>query len=285
MPDTITRYVRHDRFTDPGKYASFLDTLPQNQADLSAAINGFLIHLWRIRKFHTEQLTERPHDVFTRRIEPILARVQELDARSLDQSRPAVKRAIVDCRAFSLMLVSVLRQRGIPARARCGFATYLEKTHYQDHWVCEYWDEGKKRWVMEDADLKKSDVSPDEFLNASRVWAMRETKPEILQKCGWGPDMVGSWAVRLDLIHDLAALNDFVAVSGDGWGLGNKKEAQLTPEDLSLLDRAASLVNADRLDDLATLYQSANGLKPPATVRHFDYVKAMKEREIAWEKE
>lgn len=280
-----TRYARHDRFTDPGEYADFLNTLPRNRADLSAAINGFLIHLWKIRKYHPEQLTQRPHDVFTRRIESVLARVKELDSRPLDQSRPEARRAIVDCRTFSLMLVAVLRQRGIPARARCGFATYLEKTHYQDHWVCEYWDETQKRWVMEDPDLRKPDVSPEEFLNASRVWAMRETKPEILKKCGWGPGMLGQWAVRLDLIHDLAALNEFVAVSGDGWGLGNKKETAITPEDLTLLDRAAALVNADRLDDLATLYHSASGLKPPATIRHFDYVKEMKTREVAWEKE
>ena len=134
------------------------------------------------------------------------------ELRRLGVDRPEATRAIVDCRTFSLLLVSVLRQRGIPARARCGFATYLEKTHYQDHWVCEYWDDSETRWVMEDADLKKSDVSPDKFLNASRVWAMRETKPEIVKKCGWGPDMCGQWAVRLDLIHDLAALNEFVAV-------------------------------------------------------------------------
>jgi hypothetical protein len=125
MPDAIARYRKHDRFSDPGKYAAFLDTLPKNRADLSAAINGFLIHIWRIQKFHPEQLKRRPHDVFTRRIESVLARVKELDSRPLDGPRPEAERAIVDCRTFALLLVSALRQRSIPARPRCGFATYL----------------------------------------------------------------------------------------------------------------------------------------------------------------
>ena len=33
---------------------------------------------------------------------------------------------------------------GVPARARCGFGAYFEKGKFVDHWVTEYWNEGRK---------------------------------------------------------------------------------------------------------------------------------------------
>jgi transglutaminase-like putative cysteine protease len=43
------------------------------------------------------------------------------------------------------LFVALIRRKGVPARARCGFADYFEPGKHLDHWVGEYWnsDEGR----------------------------------------------------------------------------------------------------------------------------------------------
>ena len=61
-------------------------------------------------------------------------------------------RVISICRDFSLLICAVLRAKGIPARLRSCFATYLAQNHFEDHWVCEYWNK-EKGWIAVDAQL------------------------------------------------------------------------------------------------------------------------------------
>ena len=69
-----------------------------------------------------------------------------------DQKSPQDK-MIGICRDFSVAAAALCREAGIPARARCGFATYFEPGKYIDHWVLEYWNEVEQRWVMVDPQL------------------------------------------------------------------------------------------------------------------------------------
>ena len=57
--------------------------------------------------------------------------------------RDADQRVVGTCRHFAVLSCALLRYRGIPARARCGFATYFQKGQGLDHWVTEYWDEAQ----------------------------------------------------------------------------------------------------------------------------------------------
>jgi hypothetical protein len=41
---------------------------------------------------------------------------------------------------------AMLRAQGTPARARCGFGGYFGSGTFEDHWVCEYWDEAAPGW-------------------------------------------------------------------------------------------------------------------------------------------
>jgi hypothetical protein len=288
--DALAFYAAHDRFTDPGAHAALLGTLPDEPAALMAALNGAFRHVWKVRKWHPEWLERRPHDVFTRRTESLLARAAELgDGAPLSEERPEERRVIIDCRSFALLYCAALRQRRVPTRPRCGFASYLEDTHWQDHWVGERWDAAAGCWVRDDPDLQKRDVDPStEFLDAARAWRMGRQDPASVARFGWGPDMAGLWAVRLDLAHDFAALNGWVAISGDGWGLGSQPEEQLTEADRALLDRAAELSEGDaRFAERRALYENdkAGLLRPPATVSHFDYVKTNRSRDVDWASE
>ena len=129
--EALEFYRKHDLFSDPGAYASRYVELPTPLNALHAAINELLIHNWKVERDRPGWIKVHPEevDVFTRPIYRVLERVALFGPEPWNQSRPPDRRVVIDCRHFSLLLCSILRERGIPARTRCGFATYLEETH------------------------------------------------------------------------------------------------------------------------------------------------------------
>src|SRR5471032_3206140 len=114
-----------------------------------------------------------------------------LDPRPLHEPRPPLLRVVGTCRHFALLGCALLRLRGIPARARCGFATYFIKGKSVDHWVVEYWRDSDSRWVRVDAEVlgtalvpDATDLAVDEFLTGGEAW-QRHRAGSI------GPDLFG----------------------------------------------------------------------------------------------
>lgn len=279
-------YTAQSRFSDPGRHAPLLDTLPNDQAGLHAALNGLLVHVWKVQHDDPARLERSGHDVATRHVSRLLDHMLALDPRPLDVERPIERRAIVDCRHFALLLTTILRRRGVPARARCGFASYLEETHYEDHWVCEYWDDPRSQWVMEDPDLQRHDVSPDEFITGSRAWQRCRMGDAVCERFGYGPDPDdrGQWVARVNVVRDFAALSGFESVTGDVWGWAMADEASLSEADLATLDRAAALASTD--EDLAgrrTFYAATEGLGVPAEIQHVDHLAGFAWSTVAWQ--
>ena len=175
-----------------------------------------------------------------------------LEPRALD------KKLLGNCRDHSVLLAAMLRQRGCPARARCGFATYFLPDHYEDHWVTEYWNRGQNRWVLVDAQLDKFqaetlgidfdplDVPRDRLLVAGQAWQMCRSGAADPEKFGIF-DMHGLDFVRGNLVRDLAALNKVELLPWDCWGIILDEQID-SPDGLSLLDRVASLTTGAELD-------------------------------------
>ena len=61
------------------------------------------------------------------------------------------------------------------------------------------------------------------------------------------------WAARVNLARDFAALNGFESVSGDGWGLTMTQDADLTDDDITLLNTAAALAMTDNIEERRVL--------------------------------
>ncbi|MDL2295880.1 transglutaminase-like domain-containing protein [Lachnospiraceae bacterium OttesenSCG-928-E19] len=74
------------------------------------------------------------------------------------------------CRAFTLACVAIMRAKGIPARGRCGFANYFNAGSYEDHWVVEYWDNGK--WKLADAQKMRLNLTSGQFINGATAWKL-----------------------------------------------------------------------------------------------------------------
>src|SRR5512146_2072053 len=138
--------------TDPGPYAELYKSLPASVPQVVRAVQGLQVHVFWTRAYKINPPEERKNaEVNLRPVRRRLSRLLELDPAPLQVRRPPERRLIGNCRDFSLMTVSILKARGIPARARCGFGTYFTPGHFEDQWVVEYWNGGLGRCVMVDA--------------------------------------------------------------------------------------------------------------------------------------
>jgi hypothetical protein len=200
----------------------------------------------------------------------------------LTVARPPEQRLVGNCRNFSVLLCAILRHQGLPARARCGFGAYFTPGKYEDHWVCEYWNERQARWVRVDAQLDALqrqtlnirfdplDVPADQFLAGGRAWLMcreAEADPDLFGIF----DMHGLWFIRGDLVRDVASLNKVELLPWDGWGLIDGEDQALEPDDLALLDRAAALSLADNaaFSELRSFYEENPGLRVPSVITSY----------------
>jgi hypothetical protein len=160
-----------------------------------------------------------------------------------------------NCRDHSLLLVSMLRHQGIPARARCGFGAYFMPDHFEDHWVVEYWSQEQSRWVFVDAqleDLQRQvlqipfdpfDVPRDQFIVGGKAWQMCRSGELDADRFGIF-DMHGLGFVRGNLVRDAASLNKMELLPWDCWGVILAERLD-EPDDLAMLDEIAALTAQD----------------------------------------
>ena len=213
------------------------------------------IHIFWAERYGLKLSPEREAEVQLRTMPRRLRRMLEIDPRPLSQPRPLDKKLVGNCRDFTLLLVSLLRQQGIPARARCGFGAYFLPEHYEDHWVAEVWDAGKQRWVLVDAQLDAFqcealkisfdplDVPRDQFIVGGKAWQMCRSGQADPEAFGIF-DMHGLGFVRGDFVRDVAALNKVELLPWDCWGIIEKERLD-DPDDLALLDELAALTADD----------------------------------------
>jgi hypothetical protein len=148
-PGAVDRYARQSAYSDPGRYAALLDTLPTDIRELTAVARNVLVHFWAAGiTFTGDRLAEVDH----RWVDRILATDQERFAAPLAIERPQPQRVAGCCRDFTLLTVAALRHHGVPARSRVGFAGYLQPDFRDDHVIVDYWDGG--RWVFVDPMLE-----------------------------------------------------------------------------------------------------------------------------------
>src|SRR5262249_35621215 len=112
----------------------------------------------------------------------MLERLLQLDDRPLSAPRPVARRLVCRCRNFTRLQLAMLRAKGIPARARCGFGSYFNPPYFENHWVCEDWRAVESRWALADPPLDEVwrarlnvshdllDVPRDRFLVAGDAW-------------------------------------------------------------------------------------------------------------------
>jgi len=277
--DPLEYYAQPGLMTDPKEYAPLFKGLPADTlcASLCQVVQGLMVHIFWAERHGLKLSDERKQEVELRWVTRMLARIRELDDRPLTQARPLDKKLVGNCRDHTTLLCAILRHQGVPARARCGFAAYFLPNHFEDHWVAEYWNESKQRWMMVDAQLDALqrdqlhiqfdplDVPSDQFLTGGRAWQMcraGQADPETFGIL----HMHGMWFIRGDLGRDFLALNKIEILPWDGWGILYQDEKALTDEDRAFLDHIAALTVAGdaQFEQIRSLYESDERLRMPA---------------------
>lgn len=263
-PATLEYYKGHSVITNPGRYAYLYDTLPETIPQLCQVVQGLLLHVFHTNRYGVNLSEQRKKEVRLREVEDILQRAMELSDQPLIQPRDPENRVISHCRDYAVLLCSFLRHKGIPARVRVGFAMYFDSELHQSHWICEYWSQNRKDWVIVDAqlddiqaryyeiDFDPLNVPPDKFLYAGKEYKLVHKNSDY------------SFVMKRSLIQDLAALNKMEVEVWDVTSFMDIDEHQ-NSETSNLLHRIVEITTSprDRLPELRTIYENHSELQIP----------------------
>lgn len=159
-------YKQTSQFTDLGYYKDFAKNLPNNINKLCVLQRMQIIHpvafdekdirkkskcFWGDMTKVSVTRLDYEEDYFPT-AQSMLAELLRKNP-NYDKNRQAKDKIHITCRGQAILLASILKAKGIPTRVRSGFAPYI---HYDginyDHWITEYYDEKKDKWILVDAD-------------------------------------------------------------------------------------------------------------------------------------
>jgi len=166
----LNHYLQFGTYTYPGRYEKYLKTkLPDDVREVGLLVRKQLIHRVTLRNGNKGSNLDlrygdmikvpwyrQPEDDVLTTASAMLAELFRRDERGFATDRSEENRLVVTCRFVSILMASILKSKGIPARVRSGFAPYFKVEGFGDksvdHWITQYWDKKQNRWVAIDID-------------------------------------------------------------------------------------------------------------------------------------
>lgn len=274
-------YSQHSRYSDPGAHAQLLQAVPPDLATVSAVARNTIAHY----RASSVPLPESSNaDINARWISRILDLDQQRHGVPLQNERAEAERVQGCCRDHTLLAVAILRQHGVPARSRVGFATYLWPDSRVDHVVAETWT--GDRWRRFDPELPGPRASVDDpldiptgadspFLIAAAAWSGYRQSGGAIDDLGvqvGSLEFKGAPFVFGYLIMDVAHRFGDELLLWDYWGAMGMPGQVL---DVELGDRLADLVlradagNQQAEQELADIYAADPRVHPGPQVLQF----------------
>ncbi len=241
-------YIQQDALTDPGTLAGLFEGLPESPAALRELVSRLIVHVAWAANYGIAPDTPMPRETLP--VGQRLALTLSALRAPLTLPRSPAQRTFGTCRDYALMLTAMLRQRAIPARIRCGFATYFTSAPYEDHWICEYWSAAQARWIRADVQIDErlreqlditfdcADLPEQAFLPAGQAWQLARSGGVDADMFGHGNDR-GWWFLRVNVHRDLLALINQQTSAWDGWRNSTVASKKLTPTAFAAVDRIA----------------------------------------------
>ena len=189
------RYLKTSVYTYVGMYKEFILSLPNDIPSIGMMVCDQITHP---SMYFTEpssyledtyfgKFTSYPKYRFKNEDElyitavSMIAGILRLDETGFTKGRNVSKRITVSCRQASVLFSAILKAKGIPCRSRAGFMDFGDTgDSYMEHWVNEYWDFDKNRWILVDVDgyyeyeqrfgYSQFDLPRRKFVTASEAW-------------------------------------------------------------------------------------------------------------------
>lgn len=277
MSDIMTYYTEHGRMTQVDELKNMITDIPRDIGGIVKIVQGILVHQAWASKYGVEITEERKAETYIRSFEEKLRFLNDYGYEHINDIIDHKNKMFAICRDFAVVATALCRDVNIPARARCGFATYFSEGLYIDHWLMEYWHEDEKRWVMVDpqiddvqkphlvGDLNPLDVSPEHFITGDKAWAMCRAGKVDPMKFGifqwWGYTYL-----KCNLLLDANSLLKTPMHPWDSWcGYKSLDIDQWTEQDYMVMDELAekiALVNND-YQTLRDFVESNEKIKVP----------------------
>ncbi|KAG0047205.1 hypothetical protein BGZ83_007721 [Gryganskiella cystojenkinii] len=277
----LSFYTSQSLVTDPGRHAALFEDLPADVAFLANTARNLIIHYRAENPLKHGIAKTRLQEIHTRHVETMLTKLLELKDAPITAPRAPSERLVACCRDFTILFISMARAKGIPTRARIGFAKYFDPGFYCDHEVAEVWDDKEQHWYLVDPQLSDNYKSPhdgvsinrlnvprDQFLVSGEAWKLSRAGTMDPKKFIVGPDVdieeTKGWPqIKHDLIQDLVALLKTEMLLWDEWATVDEK-------DYKRLDRIAELTMVPDVDVLKKLYDDDKDLQVPEVIDRFD---------------
>lgn len=281
MEEKILEFYRKtSTYTDLGYYKEFAQKLPNDIEELCFLQRMQIIHpvafidktirtknncFWGDMTKVPDTRLEYEDDIYPT-AQSVIAELLRKNP-NYDIKREAKDKVHITCRGQAILLASILKAKGIPARARSGYAEYIHYDGiYYDHWITEYFDKKEYRWKLVDADehcpdhemgFDLNDIPYDKFLFGAEAYlGIRENryKEETIWYAS-DPVTLGLKASIRGLFFDFHSLmNDEIIFLHMPKYIRNKN-FELTEEEYKELDDLAILMlkpneNFDKLYEI-----------------------------------
>ena len=277
--------------TEPGAAGAAVDELPAALSGLREASSRLVFHYRAGGDFAENGVPpERIGEINTRYADAMLGLLLERGEPSLGRDRRPPDRVVGCCRDATVLFLALARHKGIPARARVGFAAYFHPGWLIDHVVAEVWDAAAGRWRLVDPEMRGDwtpevdgrrvdwlDLGGDQFVTGPRAWRAARAGTVNPERVAVDPELdipvLRGWPyLAHNVIHDLAALNKAEMLLWDAWGM----QLDLSPGPPSaaaaaLLDEvSASTADPGVSPATVAALGARDGLRVPQTVTSFD---------------
>lgn len=166
----LQHYLVFSTYTYPGLYQDLLvHDLPDDVRELGLLVRQNIIHRTTLAEGNSGSNADlrfgdmirvpwwrQPEDDILVTAAAMFAELYRRDQRGLVHDRKPEDKLVLTCRFVHVMVVSILRSKGIPARVRSGNAPYFDMGELSkvsaDHWIAQYWYAKESRWVTIDVD-------------------------------------------------------------------------------------------------------------------------------------
>lgn len=286
-------YLKTSIYTNYYPYKEYYQSLPSDISELADLLHHQVIHrselirsyvdsasrydnVHELRKIRKEYpwYRNRCDDDILLTAPAITAELFRQDSRGFVVGREVKDRVVVTCRYVSVLLASILKAKGIPARCRSGYADYFLRERgdvYYDHWIVQYYDKNSNRWINVDADndydvdFNQCDFPDKEFKWIAQVWLDVRSGKDDCKKYIHGSHFNGMDNLAYALFFDFHALmNDEISYLFFPTAFDSKEEFyNLREDELEKLDNLARLMlDPDKnFDELRYLFRNDKWLR------------------------